>query len=296
MGQRAASLIPKDFFKKNKIDENASPQVILFLYNNDLILSPETNIPDWKIQPGEEALEAEIQKCTDAKQLVKYMRRPMSEPCHAVLIKRALLLEQEVLPLAEDLALRSVQDEFLDSFVEFVLYTRKNPSPWIMEHYSEIRSDFLRSQLCVVLGLRGTPKYIPFLLEEVDHLKGKDPSDPLEQGPIVALSILRKWPDDEEDWEPKDDVSNSMASVSLDVDEEDLNLSPEELTRKMQEDPRYAQQIMEQMRKIFTEKKKAILELQKQGLNTEQIAAHEGLPAEAVEKLLSMPDHPENAQ
>lgn len=289
MGQRAASLIPKDFFKKNKIDENASPQVILFLYNNDLILSPEANIPDWKIQPGEKNLEEKIQKCTDAKQLVKFMRKPMSEPCHAVLIKRALLLEQEVLPLAEDLALRSVQDEFLDSFVEFVLYTRKNPSPWILEHYSEIRSDFLKSQLCVVLGLRGTPKYIPFLLQEVEHLKGIDPSDPLEQGPIVALSILRKWPDEDEDWEPKDNVTNSMASLSLDVDEEDLKLSPEELTQKMQNDPRYAQQIIAQMQQIFTEKRKALLDLQAQGLSVEQIAAHEGLNTETVEKLLSMP-------
>lgn len=290
MGQRAASLIPKDFFKKNKIDENASPQVILFLYNNDLILSPEANIPDWKIQPGEKNLEEEIQKCTDAKQLVKFMRKPMSEPCHAVLIKRALLLEQEVLPLAEDLALRSVQDEFLDSFVEFVLYTRKNPSPWILEHYSEIRSDFLKSQLCVVLGLRGTPKYIPFLLQEVEHLKGIDPSDPLEQGPIVALSILRKWPDEDEDWEPKDNVTNSMASLSLDVDEEDLKLSPEELTQKMQNDPRYAQQIIAQMQQIFTEKRKALLDLQAQGLSVEQIAVHEGLKnTETVDKLLSMP-------
>lgn len=289
MGQRAASLIPKDFFKKNKIDENASPQVILFLYNNDLILSPEANIPDWKIQPGEKNLEEEIQKCTDAKQLVKFMRKPMSEPCHAVLIKRALLLEQEVLPLAEDLALRSVQDEFLDSFVEFVLYTRKNPSPWILEHYSEIRSDFLKSQLCVVLGLRGTPKYIPFLLQEVEHLKGIDPSDPLEQGPIVALSILRKWPDEDEDWEPKDNVTNSMASLSLDVDEEDLKLSPEELTQKMQNDPRYAQQIIAQMQQIFTEKRKALLDLQAQGMSVEQIAAHEGLNTETVDKLLSMP-------
>lgn len=289
MGQRAASLIPKDFFKKNKIDENASPQVILFLYNNDLILSPEANIPDWKIQPGEKNLEEKIQKCTDAKQLVKFMRKPMSEPCHAVLIKRALLLEQEVLPLAEDLALRSVQDEFLDSFVEFVLYTRKNPSPWILEHYSEIRSDFLKSQLCVVLGLRGTPKYIPFLLQEVEHLKGIDPSDPLEQGPIVALSILRKWPDEDEDWEPKDNVTNSMASLSLDVDEEDLKLSPEELTQKMQNDPRYAQQIIAQMQQIFTEKRKALLDLQAQGLSVEQIAVHEGLNTETVDKLLSMP-------
>ncbi len=290
MGQRAASLIPKDFFKKNKIDENASPQVILFLYNNDLILSPEANIPDWKIQPGEKNLEEKIQKCTDAKQLVKFMRKPMSEPCHAVLIKRALLLEQEVLPLAEDLALRSVQDEFLDSFVEFVLYTRKNPSPWILEHYSEIRSDFLKSQLCVVLGLRGTPKYIPFLLQEVEHLKGIDPSDPLEQGPIVALSILRKWPDEDEDWEPKDNVTNSMASLSLDVDEEDLKLSPEELTQKMQNDPRYAQQIIAQMQQIFTEKRKALLDLQAQGLSVEQIAVHEGLKnTETVDKLLSMP-------
>lgn len=289
MGQRAASLIPKDFFKKNKIDENASPQVIFFLYNNDLILSPEANIPDWKIQPGEKNLEEKIQKCTDAKQLVKFMRKPMSEPCHAVLIKRALLLEQEVLPLAEDLALRSVQDEFLDSFVEFVLYTRKNPSPWILEHYSEIRSDFLKSQLCVVLGLRGTPKYIPFLLQEVEHLKGIDPSDPLEQGPIVALSILRKWPDEDEDWEPKDNVTNSMASLSLDVDEEDLKLSPEELTQKMQNDPRYAQQIIAQMQQIFTEKRKALLDLQAQGLSVEQIAVHEGLNTETVDKLLSMP-------
>lgn len=289
MGQRAASLIPKDFFKKNKIDENASPQVIFFLYNNDLILSPEANIPDWKIQPGEKNLEEKIQKCTDAKQLVKFMRKPMSEPCHAVLIKRALLLEQEVLPLAEDLALRSVQDEFLDSFVEFVLYTRKNPSPWILEHYSEIRSDFLKSQLCVVLGLRGTPKYIPFLLQEVEHLKGIDPSDPLEQGPIVALSILRKWPDEDEDWEPKDNVTNSMASLSLDVDEEDLKLSPEELTQKMQNDPRYAQQIIAQMQQIFTEKRKALLDLQAQGLSVEQIAVHEELNTETVDKLLSMP-------
>lgn len=289
MGRKAAQLIPKNFFKKHKIDGNASPQVLLFLYSNDLILSPEANLPEWTISPGEEKLAEDIKKCNDPEQIVKYMRKTMSQPCHSILTRRALALEDQVLPLAENLALRSIQDEFLDSFVELVLYTRKNPCPWIMEHYSGIRSDFLKSQLCVVLGIRGTPKYIGFLLHEVENLQGKDPEDPLEQGPIVALSILKKWPDDDTDWEPRDNASNSFDGFSLEVSDEDAALSPEELQQKMKEDPEFREEVRRQFMQQLLQKKQELEKLRDQGLSVQEIAEQTGIEPEGVETILNSP-------
>lgn len=226
MGQRAAQLIPKKFFKQHKILDDSAAQVLLLLYDNDLLLFPREKNTDWTVEPGEIQLEKDIRTCSDAAQLVKYMRKPMSGPCRAILLRRVLAFEADTLPLAEDLALRSVQDDFIDSFTGILCYSHKNPCPWVVENYGKIRSEFLKSQLCLILGIRGTPKYIDFLINEVDRLEGKSREDSLEQGPLVALNLLRNWPDEKTEWEPQDLPVESAEELK---DLENAGLSPERI-------------------------------------------------------------------
>lgn len=288
MGKRAAQKIPRGLLKQYKVNEMAAPMVLMLMYDDDILLFPEEKNPDWKVQSRERALAEEIQNCSDPARLVKYMRKPMSGPCRAVLLRRALAFEDATLPLAEDLALRSIQDEFIDSFTALLLYTHKNPSPWILENYANIRSDFLKSQLCVILGVRGTPKYIDFLVGELKNLEGRSQEDPLEQGPLVALNLLKEWPDDDTDWEPKDNYENVYNNFSFDMDDIDEDMSEDQVREKMKEDPAFAKKVQEAVVKETLNKQKQMKEWEKQGMSLERIAFTAGLPEDVTREILNM--------
>ena len=59
-----------------------------------------------------------------------------------------------------------------------------------MENYQEIRSEYMKSMLCLVLGFRGDASMIDFLIEEAERFEREYPDETYDQGPALAVQEL----------------------------------------------------------------------------------------------------------
>ncbi|MBQ8062881.1 MAG: hypothetical protein IJ720_02505 [Clostridia bacterium] len=277
---KAEALIPKDFWKTHEIKEGTAASVLADMAAQDLILFPEEAMPDLELSEEEAALAEEIRVCTDPEQLVKWMRKTMTGLLRARLLRRALAYEKDVLPLLQRRALTTRLVSMEDCASMFAMVSKKNPCPWIMENYENITSEFLKSQFCLVLGMRGTPKYIPFLLKELErfeHLKAEEQY--LEQGPLLGLSALSGWPDERDDWEPQDAPTFFDMPFSVDLPEE---LTEEEFREQTKEGSELYEKVKAQAKEYLDERMKEIITWYEEGEPLERIAVEVGLPEEVV--------------
>ena len=141
-------------------------------------------------RPEDPIMEAAIQNAAAPEELLNLMRKPMSLSNQLLLRNRILEKEDAMLPLVQRMALRSKQDVFIENTVYFFLKCEADPSPWIMEHYAQVQSEYMKSMLCLVLGFKGTPEYIPFLIEEAKRMEQNYPQETHDQGPALAVQEL----------------------------------------------------------------------------------------------------------
>ena len=149
-------------------------------------------------RPEDPIMEAAIQSAGTPEELLNLMRKPMSYSNQLLLRNRILESEDAMLPLIQRMTLRNKQDTFIENTVYFFLKCEANPSSWIMGHYTQIQSEYMKSMLCLVLGFKGTPEYIPFLIKEAKRLEQNYPQETYDQGPTLAVQelavrFLNKW-------------------------------------------------------------------------------------------------------
>ena len=125
--------------------------------------------------------------------LVGYMRRSEYTHFRKELRLKLLAYETQVTPLIQEKLLHNGQDFFIETAVRFFMYTKQNPCEWIMQNYTSFRSEYLKSLLCLVLGIRGTNEYISFLKNEANRFSKAFPSETFNEGPLCGLqAILEK--------------------------------------------------------------------------------------------------------
>ena len=116
---KANDLIPKGYFDTHKVVDGTAAGVLVDMAVSDLILFPEEKMPDLELSPEEAALAEEVRTCTDAEQLVRWMRKPVSGLLRSRILRRALAFEKDVLPLMEHRALTTQLDAFEDCVTMF---------------------------------------------------------------------------------------------------------------------------------------------------------------------------------
>lgn len=141
-------------------------------------------------QPEDPIIEAAIQNAATPEELLNLMRKPMSFSNQLLLRNRILEKEDAMLPLVQRMVLRNKQDVFIENTVYFFLKCEADPSSWIMEHYALVQSAYMKSMLCLVLGFKGIPEYIPFLIEEAKKMEKNYPQETFDQGPTLAVQEL----------------------------------------------------------------------------------------------------------
>lgn len=280
------ALIPKGYFKSHEILEGTAAAVLADMAAQDLILFPEDVMPDLELSPEEAAFAEEIRVCTDPAQLVKWMRKTVSGLLRARILRRAMAYEKEVLPLMQERALTTRLDAFEDCVTMFYLVCKTNPCPWILEHYEDIRSEFLKSQFCLILGMRGSPDYIPFLLKEEERFETlKSEEQYLEQGPLLGISALSEWPDEREDWGVYDVAPFFDLPLSIDLPED---LSEEELREQAKEGSELYDKVKAKAQEYLQKKMEELIGWYEAGEPIERIAVEVGLPEEVVANMVTL--------
>lgn len=122
----------------------------------------------------------------------KLMRKPLSVSNKEKLINRLLDNEDDLFEFIKEKSIRNVQDHFIETALQFFLRCKRNPCSWICENYNDFRSEYMKSMLCMVLGIRGDFEHIVFLKEEALRFMSSYPKEKYEQGPLHGLHCLQE--------------------------------------------------------------------------------------------------------
>lgn len=143
-----------------------------------------------EITPEELECQRQINAAKTEDDLFKLMRKPMSGRNRKMLNDKILEYEEMMLPYIKEKAIRSGQDYFIENACRFFIRCGADCCEWIMEEYRNVRNEYMKSLLCLVLGIRGNENVIPFLVDEVVRFEYQYPPESFEQGPLIGLAEL----------------------------------------------------------------------------------------------------------
>ena len=166
-------------------------------FEYSLYLEPEAveyanAISEKMLDESEEDLHSKrmIEQAETTEELLKLMRKPLSGGNRSRL--RGKLLEYEIvlMPWIKEKTMKNGQDIFIENTLYFFLHCEENCCDWLMKEYSNIRNEYLKSMLCLVIGFRGDVEMIPFLMKETERLERMYLQETYAQGPILAIQEL----------------------------------------------------------------------------------------------------------
>lgn len=126
----------------------------------------------------------------NTKDFLKLMRKPMTGMNRSKLRKRLLENEEMLMPLIKEKALKNGQDYFIENAFYFFAHAEEDCCNWIMSNFNDFRNEYMKSMLCLVLGIRGKEDVIPFLKSQVVRFIMDYPDERFEQGPLYGMDIL----------------------------------------------------------------------------------------------------------
>ena len=126
----------------------------------------------------------------NTKDFFKLMRKPMTGMNRSKLRNRLLENEEMLMPLIKEKALKNGQDYFIENAFYFFAHAEEDCCNWIMSNFNDFRNEYMKSMLCLVLGIRGKEDVIPFLKSQVGRFIMDYPDELFEQGPLYGMDIL----------------------------------------------------------------------------------------------------------
>lgn len=131
-----------------------------------------------------------IEQAETREELLKLMRKPLSGGNRSRLRGKLLEYETVLMPWIKEKTMKNGQDIFIENALYFFLHCEENCCNWIVKEYSNIRNEYFKSMLCLVIGFRGDVEMIPFLMKETERLERMYPQETYAQGPILAIQEL----------------------------------------------------------------------------------------------------------
>jgi len=189
--------LPKGFFKKNRLNELSSANIAYFSMTSGFDERLEKKIFDLaKESMNTERLDKikqeqeEISTLETGEEFVRFMRRNYDVANRSLLCKRALTMQQTVIPPMLRRFRTSMQDMFIEAAVYILAHAEQVYVDELKALYPEIRNPYAQSMACLVFGIQKQEDTLPLLLAEYQRLQGEWPEESLCQGPLLAIYIL----------------------------------------------------------------------------------------------------------
>ncbi len=96
-----------------------------------------------------------------------------------------------LLPMVVEKLIHSYHNIFIENSIELLTKSNKDFTPLLKEKYAEIRSPYVQSLICLVLGFRGEEDTIPWMMDRFLEMKKLYPGETYDQGPLLALHELK---------------------------------------------------------------------------------------------------------
>jgi len=189
-------LITNKFFRDNPYLENSVQRFIysMLLYKgiedaaNEMLMKQVGLSHDRLKQVNQE--KELIQSEQNPEEIFQLLRKKIDGVNRVDLIKKALEFEEVLLPMVIEKLMRNNHDIFIENSIRLLARSKKDYSPLLKEQYAEIRSPYVQSLVCLILGFRGQEDTIPWMLDRFFEMKKLYSDETYDQGPLLALHEL----------------------------------------------------------------------------------------------------------
>ena len=190
-------LLPKNFIKKHPLKEYSA--AMFADLNIRLVHADELNaeidkivIPRIERDRREAILQGKkhIEEIKTAEEIVAQMRKKNEMSVIPLLCKKALTIQDEVMPLVLRRYKTTIQDHFIETAVRLFGNADRKYAIDLFHQYHEIRNEYARSMACLLFGEQNIEESIPLLLSEYERFMKSYPEESYDQGPLFALHIL----------------------------------------------------------------------------------------------------------
>lgn len=190
-------ILPKNFFRDNPFQSFSAAQIAHF----KMSVSFEAEIDKIMEETVSRGIAAErrasiaeekdkIEGFSTAEEVVAFMRTSFDGVNQTQLCRKALTMQETVIPLMLQRYRTTLQDVFADTSVMILARAEKCHVERLMEMYDQIRNPYAKSMACLVIGMRKTEGAAPLLLKEYERMKWEYPEESLCQGPLLGLYAM----------------------------------------------------------------------------------------------------------
>ena len=190
-------IVPKNFFRDNPFQSFSAAQIAHF----KMSVSFEAEIDKIMEETVSRGIAAErrasiaeekykIEGFSTAEEVVAFMRTSFDGVNQTQLCRKALTMQETVIPLMLQRYRTTLQDVFVDTSVMILARAEKCYVERLMEMYDQIRNPYAKSMACLVIGMRKTEGAAPLLLKEYERMKREYPEESLCQGPLLGLYAM----------------------------------------------------------------------------------------------------------
>jgi hypothetical protein len=187
------NLLTKKFFKDNPIMEDSTQRFVYSLLSYDGFEEKATELLTEHIIGTTEKDEEEkriIENETDFENIIRLLRKNINGTNRPLLIRKALELEETIMPKVAEMFVRSLNDIFIENATRLFMKSDAGYILGLKDSYEQIRSAYAQSLACIVIGFRGEESIIPWMYDKYFDMKKKYPSETFSEGPLLALSEL----------------------------------------------------------------------------------------------------------
>ncbi len=191
--------IPKGFWREHKDDELEYADVAMM------------NIVAYTVEDLQEQMETETRKTFSAERIakmekereriaaidtpddmIKFMRTKYERVNQYVFCRKALEMQEQVMPLVLRRYKTSCQSRFLEMSAILFSYCEPEYLLQLLKMYNDIRSPYAQSLACIVCGMRGVESFAPMLCIEYFRFMEEYPDEYYHEGPLIALQTLHE--------------------------------------------------------------------------------------------------------
>jgi hypothetical protein len=194
-----SSKILDDFFKKNTVNsELPSAQALMHFHiqleSNQDVNDKIQNAMDsiiYDAQPTREqdalAERNEIESSVGCEQIIRFMRRHVDPINSHILIRKAVDIENEIVPETIRRLKTSLNGGFIELAVRILASSSINTAVELVGCFDEIRNPYAQSEILVLLGYKADESLIPWLIEKYNDFKRRYPKESYCDGAYYAL-------------------------------------------------------------------------------------------------------------
>ncbi len=184
----------KDFFNKNKVPAYSAAN--LFCFSTDMLDSDAfEQFESEAIEKGVPLIDRSeelqcISELSSSEEIVNYMRKLKSIANAPQIISKALVYEDETMPLILKRYLTNAVDIFIETAGKCFVKADINYVHRLRKQYNNIRNPYAKAVACLVFGIKEMYEESDFLFQEYVKMRTEYPNESFSDFPLLALHIL----------------------------------------------------------------------------------------------------------